>query len=105
MTENATVESPDACAMDREYARLGWPSYLAKAAMDPFTYAMGLRTGAVLVFETARAITGSPEWVRILAISEQTGLVSPTSYPFSMDRGMDIRLSDIVWVADAPYGS
>lgn len=75
---------------------------LAKACQDPFDYAMKLRTGEVINFEFARVL--NKEWVHlgIKPMDEQpeTGRIA---YP--ADRGVDVRVSDIVWVMDAPRGS
>jgi len=73
---------------------------LAKACQDPFDYALRLRTGEVVLFTEAWLL--NKEWVRLE--------VKPTqpprqSLPYPAPRGIDVRLSDIVWVMDAPEGS
>lgn len=85
------------------------PAALIKACCDEFTYAMRLRSGEVIQFNSASWAPGS-QWVQI----QQIGSVRPdrdialhrfSSDAMSFDRGMDVRISDIVWVADAPWGS
>lgn len=80
-----------------------YPASLIKALGDEFDYAMGLRNGTVLRFQSAR-ITG--EWVTI-------ELFEPNEQPvkgfnkgeYPCPRGVDIRISEIIWCADAPQGS
>lgn len=78
------------------------PPALRKALCDPFDYALQLRTGETFRFHEC-AIHG--EW---LHLSWGTGWITdqrdnPTAYPF--ERGLDVRIADIVWIADAPNGS
>lgn len=76
---------------------------LAKACLDQdFDYALKLRTGEVIAFRGAELL--NPEWihVRIKPMDEQPTR-NQIAYP--AERGMDIRISDIVWVMDAPEGS
>lgn len=75
---------------------------LAKACYDPFDYALKLKTGEVIRFESARFI--SPEWIHIevMPIDDQP---NQNRLPYPAIRGMDIRIADIVWVMDAPMGS
>ena len=75
---------------------------LAKACQDPFDYAMKLRTGEVIYFSFAKVL--NKEWVHldIKPMNEQP-LANRIAYP--AHRGVDVRLSDIVWVMDAPRGS
>ena len=86
------------------------PPSLLKAAIDnPFDYALGLRSGHVLRFKGCQ-FHGA--WVTIMWNDDLTGErvdgvssgpVLGTHYTF--DRGVDVRLDDIVWCADAPQGS
>jgi hypothetical protein len=89
------------------YLALGWPPFLAKAAMDPFFYAVGLRTGAVVFFEEAEKLDGCPDWVALRGVREHS-VRTLRDHPidrFTFERGLHVRLADIMWVADAPYGS
>jgi hypothetical protein len=91
----------------RELRRRRWdaiqrsyPPALQKACVDPFDYALKLRTGEIWTFESAKAV--SREWVCIVDFHENSGGQKP---PFPFVRGVDVRVADIVWVADAPRGS
>ena len=76
---------------------------LAKACEDPcFDYALKLRTGEVLRFVGAEIL--NPEWIRI-DLGEKDRWEKPNNFPFKADRGLEIRISEIVWVMDAPDGS
>jgi hypothetical protein len=72
---------------------------LAKACFDPFDYALKLRTGEVIRFESASLINS--EWIHI-SIGD---LPQIDSLPYKAERGIDIQISEIVWVMDAPMGS
>jgi hypothetical protein len=80
------------------------PPALAKATVDPFTYALELRDGTVIVFMSA---TLHGEWVHLdeLENPSEISAQGKKTRPFTFDRGLDVRLADIVWVADAPWGS
>lgn len=79
----------------------GYPESLLKAVVDPFDYALCLRSGDVVRFESARLrgafvhLKGVREWDHESA--EWPG--------FTFDRGVDVRRADIVWCCDAPQGS
>lgn len=75
---------------------------LAKACFDPFDYALKLRTGEVIAFSEARII--DPEWIHI-EVKPMDDQPYQNRLPYPAIRGMDIRISDIVWVMDAPMGS
>lgn len=72
-----------------------YPPSLIKACVDPLDYALKLRTGEVIRFEVA-AINGGGEWVT---------LTNCSGLEHECPRGVDVRISDIVWCADAPDGS
>ena len=77
------------------------PHSLIKATYDSFDYAMKLRTGEVIRFREAK-IHGAFVTLNI----DQNGGTDKRHYnDFSFERGLDVRLSDIVWCADAPDGS
>lgn len=108
---SVTVASHDA-----ELMALGWPPWLAKAAGDPFMYAIGLRTGLTLTFTEAERIDGAPTWVRLRGVAQYTFPFSKTigvddaplrvhEAPYTFARGLEVRLTDILWVADAPFGT
>jgi hypothetical protein len=89
-----------------------WPPSLAKAVDDPFDYAMGLRDGTIIYFHHATFIPPDGEWVHL---DLGRNYVQDTPLPrhkmifntsnLGHDRGVEIRVSEIVWVADAPHGS
>jgi hypothetical protein len=76
---------------------------LAKACTDcSFDYAVRLRTGDVIRFVGAEIINS--EWIHLdlgnwLDQPKSNGLAYPA------ERGIDVRIADIVWVMDAPEGS
>ena len=77
-------------------------SALSKACFDHFDYAMKLRTGEVINFSDAKVLSGDWVWINVKPTDEQP-TENRIAYP--AERGMDVRLSDIVWVMDAPCGS
>jgi len=87
------------------------PPSLLKAAFDKcFDYALGLRSGHVIRFDGCQF---HGQWVTVTLmdpnLEDWTGTdgvrapVLGTRYTF--DRGVDVRLDEIVWCADAPQGS
>jgi hypothetical protein len=83
----------------RRWPTSDYPPALHKACCDPFEYAIRLRTGETWEFEQADPI--NRDWVRI----KFSPYRSKDGVAFRFDRGVDVRVSDIVWVADAPHGS
>jgi hypothetical protein len=89
---------PTACPVCQDR----YPPSLLKAAGDAFDYALRLRTGEVIRFETAEihgafaTLRGTDHWV------EDHGR---SRLPYPCPRGLDVRVDDIVWCADAPNGS
>lgn len=76
---------------------------LAKACQDnPFDYAMKLRTGEVIAFSGAKVL--NREWVH-LDVKPMDDQPEENRIAYPAERGVDVRLSDIVWVMDAPLGS
>ena len=78
-----------------------YPAALLKAHRDSFDYALRLRTGEVVRFESAH-ING--EWAHLTLLPDDMQLAID-GLPYLMERGVDVRIADIVWVADAPEGS
>lgn len=74
--------------------------HLGKALCDPFDYAIGLKNGHVF-----RLVGGDVsivgEWLIINGIEEHTVPLKSSTFP----RGMQLRLSEVAWIADAPEGS
>ena len=80
------------------------PPALAKAFDDqPWEYAMGLRDGQVIYFQGAELLKGG-KWIHLPGPDDKYTL-TVTGVDYSLDRGIDVRISDIAWVADAPNGS
>lgn len=99
MTDLRVVEYEDPCS---ELEGLGYPPSLAKACCDPFDYALQLRDGTILHFTSAYA---HGAWVNIQFGGFTDHIPPPEMGGFSFERGVDVRVSDIVWCADAPNGS
>jgi hypothetical protein len=81
-----------------------FPPALLKAVMDYFDAAVGLRDGTIIRFCTAQ-IHG--DFIHLDLGSADSGGMDqlPGRCPYPFRRGVDVRLSDIVWCADAPEGS
>lgn len=77
------------------------PNALTKACSDPFDYVIGLRDGNIIRFEAAE-VQQNRKWVKLTGITE---VKMPEGWDCQFPRGIDVRISDIVWVADAPAGS
>ncbi len=118
--DTVTVEVVDDVPEDPEqyFQARGYPPALAKACVDnPWQYAVRLRTGEGWLFEGAHPV--SDTWVHLervtpleqIHVDGAPPLGSPAHQytmpqePMIFDRGIDVRLRDIVWVADAPWGS
>ena len=78
-----------------------YPPSLLKAAIDPFSYGVLLRDGTYFEFQEAQ-IHGD-----FVHLTSQTAAFAAdeTNARWHFPRGVDIRVSDIVLCADAPYGS
>ena len=80
--------------------------HLIKSMMDPFDYALKFRSGEIVRFECADAIGGG--WVRLTLKywdDPSMGVGKDDRIAFPAPRGVDVRISDIDWVMDAPMGS
>jgi hypothetical protein len=101
-----------------EFRLLGYPPALCKACGDHFEYALGLRDGTVIQFAQAEDV--DREWVRLMGIvfmRDGRGQIVPgkafmdghrdrkETGAFTFDRGIDVRVSEILWLADAPDDS
>lgn len=94
--------------LEESYTRLilaGWPDTLIKACSDPFTYALKLRDGSIIQFEHASEGINL-KWAHLTNVQFLAADRLKTEFaPMTFDRGIDVRIDDIVWVADAPWGS
>lgn len=84
-------------------AELGSPA-LAKACMDSFDYALKLRSGEVVRFTDATCHANG--WITLQGVEQcDPALTVEQELPFPAPRGVDVRLTDVIWVMDAPCGS
>ena len=87
----------------------GWPPALAKASVDEFDYAAQIRDVGIVLFSLAEP--AGRGWVRLYGPSDGHGGYAfsctdkSQAIPFPCSRGIEVRLSDIVWVADCPEGT
>ena len=83
-----------------------YPESLLKACYDGDSYALKLRTGEVVLFETA-FIRG--DYVHLKLFYDEScipwGEGSERHFSYLCSSGLDVRIDDIVWCADAPWGS
>jgi len=100
---------------DEEWIRLGIPEALLKAASDLFEYSLGLTDGTVIYFEECQLPDRPADfhgWVHLSGVRSHTMPEVDTENggfreksAFNFERGLDVRVNQIAWVADAPYGS
>lgn len=85
--------------------------FLLKANIDPFFYLARLEGGEVVFFEEC-IIEG--DWILLIpsgGLSDHgegfasMTLTSPNGLRCSCPRGISVKVEQIVWVADAPFGS
>jgi len=78
---------------DEKYLRdkLNWPHALIKATQDPYEYILKLKDGSQIAFVSAQYI--SDDFVKLLSVKLEA---------LKLSRGLEVRVSEIVWVADAP---
>jgi hypothetical protein len=99
----------------------GWPPHLVASVIDPFEYILHLRTGETIRY--LQAIPGKTlQWVTLMDLDflggdewqvqfkgdflsalagEPDPALPPRRLPFS--RGLNVRVADIVWVANWPW--
>lgn len=78
-----------------------WPAALRKALDDiPFDYWLLLRSGVEILFDGAEL--SNEGWVTLIKPTNRDG----SQYQgFSFERGLEIRVSEIIAVAEAPAGT
>jgi hypothetical protein len=69
------------------------PPVLEKATRDYFSYRLQLNTGEVIHFSQAELV--GDDWIHLTVEKHDHG---ENNYRF--DRGVDVRLSTIVWIQD-----
>ena len=79
-----------------------YPPSLLKACGDPFEYALRTSWGATIAFSEA-FVHG--EWVHLkLTMGADYDLIGyEYKWPLGMERGVDIRVADIVWCCDTGH--
>lgn len=94
------------------YSAAGWPPALIKAVHDDYDYALRLKDGSLIYFSRARPMGRNHEWVSLTFCDihkfENYRWTTSFNHVFNIggnDRGLEVRVSEIVWVADAPFGS
>jgi hypothetical protein len=80
------------------------PPSLVKALDDPFDYMLGLRDGRIIHFYEA-SLCNNQKWVTLIGQDDVDGDIEMTGVELGFPRGIDVRISDIMWCADAPGGS
>jgi hypothetical protein len=75
------------------------PAALIKACSDPFDYVARLRSGEIIRFSSAD-VTGDYAHLYLEGVPADAN----EELLYSFDRGIDVRVADIVWCADAPEG-
>ena len=89
----------------------GWPPALIKAVNDPFDYALRLKDGSLIFFEYAIPCGKNNEWASLYFQDIHSwsevwrGSFNHTFAVGGYARGLEVRVSEIVWAADAPFGS
>lgn len=73
-----------------------------KAVTDQFDYVCKLSTGETLYF-TSATING--DFCTLDGLGHTTHSDSKRDLPHPFPRGLEVRISEIVWCADAPAGS
>lgn len=76
---------------NREYPE--FPPALEKALFDPFSYRLQLTTGEVIYFHEAELV--APDWIHL-----KMDHYAHKENRFRFYRGVDVRISQIVWVQD-----
>ena len=79
-----------------------YPQSLLKACGDQFDYACKLTTGEIISFGNA-TIRGEYCTLNVNPASHMHD--GPSNLPHPFPRGIEVKISEIVWCADAPNGS
>lgn len=81
----------------RIYQRLGvsyMPEYILKANLDEYAYVLGLKNGDAIQFSSLEFI--GPDWVRLTGHKLKVKSLPEGRF----DRGLEVRYSEILWIAD-----
>jgi hypothetical protein len=79
----------------------GWPEALVKALYDYFDYAARVRGLGVVRFREAEDLGHG--WVRLKDLFWTDDDPASAGLPYSFERGVDVRVSDVMWCADAAW--
>lgn len=102
MSDDDTEYGHDPLEEERLIQMMIGSAALAKACLDQdFDYALKLRGGEVIAFKGATLLC--KEWIHLDVKPPHDQ--PPDCLAFPADRGVDVRISEIVWVMDAPCGS
>ena len=88
----------------KQFEDYGWPPALVKATADPFEYTAGVTGLGTLMFESAEYV--SPQWVRLVNarfFSAGKPAYGSPSLCNHWQRGVEVRVSAIKWVADGGH--
>lgn len=80
---------------EADFLKMGFSPALAQSVVENGTYALGLRDGTTIHFEEADFNPNAPLWLHLRTLESE----KPEDTP-NFDEGIDVRLADIVWVAD-----
>lgn len=75
---------------------------ISKSMSDPFSYTAKLRTGELVVFESSQFYPGR-SFIHLVGVEMIRPPGSDSEFPVkdtAFERGVDVRISDIVWVRD-----
>jgi len=93
--------------LQQQVAEQTYPPTLVKALGDHFTYALMLKTGQIISFVEAEFISTS--WVRLRQPQFHADMgelhLCSSFETAEFERGLEVRVSEIVWCVDAPNGS
>jgi hypothetical protein len=94
---------PVLSSVEEGYPKIpGFPHELRKAVDDqPYAYLAIFRNGWHVEFEGA-TVDDDPDWVHLRGVT--VGASSPLAY-YTLERGISVRVSEIIAVVDAPHGS
>jgi len=106
MTDNQVLSENEYSIIPKTY-----PPALRKACEDPFDYALATKSGDLFYFEEADVV--DENWVHLRGIRRGMDNTDPWRSIVNgnimvtpcFGRGLDLAVSEIVWVADAPHGS
>jgi hypothetical protein len=105
--ESSRARIEETAREERRLVSLGYPPSLAKATIDPFAYALRLRTGETIHF--SEAVELSEGWVRLrkegLGTKDDLQASSADALPYPFPQGLEVRVADIVWCAESPNGN